>query len=255
VANDRELKRQALTFANRIESLLNRTVCDHARCGRSDDPQSHAKVVGTCVTDRSALTSPVRLRTADASTSLWLDVGYRVVLDDQEQKFLTVETSWFSVNVGPDAQNLKAVVHYDYERGKMEKDGYPEAHIQVFGEHPEFIAFARQVGAKDQLGRYHLPVGGRRMRPSLEDVLEWLIVEKLVVEQPGWKAELAASRKAYRKSQIAALVRRNHGTAIDELERMGYKITGPTDARLKVLAKQLLGLLPKQAEKGKSKKR
>jgi hypothetical protein len=68
------------------------------------------------------------------------------------------------------------VCHFDYERDKA--GGYPEAHLQVPGQSGALAAMTSGPD-KRSLDRLHFPVGGRRFRPILEDVIEFLIVEQL----------------------------------------------------------------------------
>ena len=69
------------------------------------------------------------------------------------------------------------LVPFDYERGKS---GYPEAHLQVYGESAALAAWKGTPKSR-QLARLHFPVRGRRYRPTLEDVVEFLIAKELAV--------------------------------------------------------------------------
>ena len=54
----------------------------------------------------------------------------------------------------------------------------------------------------------HLPVGGRRFRPTLEDLIEFLITERLVRGREGWQQALTMSRNEFSVNQMRALIRR-----------------------------------------------
>jgi hypothetical protein len=59
--------------------------------------------------------------------------------------------------------------------------------------------------AEDQaapLDRLHFPVGGRRFRPILEDVIEFLIVERLARARDGWADVLSQERDRYYGIQL-----------------------------------------------------
>jgi hypothetical protein len=74
----------------------------------------------------------------------------------------------------------------------------------------------------------HLPVGpreGRRFRPSLEDVIEFLVVEDLVEARPKWQDALNATRSPFQELQLKAAVRRNQELAKAALEEDGWTIT------------------------------
>jgi hypothetical protein len=171
---------------------------------------------------------------------MWLEIGCHIRLDDDERQFLTVQSSFFGIYLGDAAQHL--LLHYDYERGK---EPYTEAHLQISGRHEALEGYIRELGEKRGLGRIHLPVGGRRFRPAVEDVLEALIVERLVDPKDGWRSALDEKRKAFRKTQISAVVRRNHGTAIKELERLGYTVLPPDEELLRKRNVRLIAPRPR----------
>ncbi|MFF0252386.1 hypothetical protein ACFYPW_07830 [Micromonospora zamorensis] len=214
-----------------MQGLLNKTVCDNARVVAR--VTAHQAVVGTQL---GALTSqPVRLRSA-AQTSIWLDVQCLLVLDEDEGRFLTIEASYCGLKFGDAAEPL---LHYDFQR---DKEHYTEAHIQVCANHPTFETFLTELGRKGAggLSKIHLPVGGRRFRPALEDVLECLIIEGLVEAKDGWQQLIEQTRREYRLRQIAAVVRRNTGTAQAELERLGYSVVPPEDQGLRAKISRLI---------------
>lgn len=66
-------------------------------------------------------------------------------------------------------------------------------------------------------GVLHLPVDGRRFRPTLEDLIELLIVEQLVDARPGWKELVEQGRAGFQRIQLAAAVRSDRSTATDAL--------------------------------------
>lgn len=47
--------------------------------------------------------------------------------------------------------------------------------------------------------RLHFPVGGRRFRPILEDVIEFLIAEKLAEPRARWADALGRERANYQR--------------------------------------------------------
>jgi hypothetical protein len=77
------------------------------------------------------------------------------------------------------------------------------------------------VGAgRDGQRARHLPVGGRRYRPTLEDMVEFLITERLARPKRGWKRAIADGREEFRKKQLRAAIRRDPDTARDALEKL-----------------------------------
>lgn len=71
---------------------------------------------------------------------------------------------------------------------QQEQERYTEAHVQVHARHTALERLLGGLGRKevDALTKIHLPVGGRRFRPALEDLLECLIDEGGVEPHDGW---------------------------------------------------------------------
>ncbi len=57
-------------------------------------------------------------------------------------------------------------------------------------------------------------MGSRRYRPTLEDFIEFLILEGLTEARAGWREVLDAGRDAYRRVQLRAAIRRDPLTAL-----------------------------------------
>ncbi|MEJ3745144.1 hypothetical protein WEI85_17840 [Actinomycetes bacterium KLBMP 9797] len=211
---------EARRFAATLQELLNQTVCDHAKV--TTKVSGDTAIVGTRL-DSEWESQPVRMRSG-AAARVSLKVSCHLMLDKDEGLFLTVDRSFFGVYFGAEADDI--LLHYDFERGK---DRYAEAHIQVCARHEGLEQFRRGQGRKDGLAKMHLPVGGRRLRPAIEDLVECLIVEGLVTPKPDWKAVLDRSRNRYRRTQLSAAVRRSPDTAARELQRLGYAAVPPHD--------------------------
>ena len=142
----------------------------------------------------------------------WLDVGYRMRLDDARE-YLMVDASAFSIFAADDDRSC--LCRYDYERGKSQ---YPEAHLQVYGESAALASWAG-IPQPRQLDRLHFPVGGRRYRPALEDVIEFLITEGLAdPRDEGWKDVLRTEREKFQRIQLRAAIRRDPETAREVLK-------------------------------------
>lgn len=136
-----------------------------------------------------------------------MNVSYQVRMDD-EQRYLTVQSSFCGIFA--DASLETCLCHFDYER---DKDLYTGAHLQVHGLSPALDALNRDKG-KRPLDKLHFPVGGKRFRPCLEDVIEFLVAERLVDGKPGWERVVEEGRSTFQRSQLKAAMRRN--TAVVE---------------------------------------
>jgi len=177
--------------------------------------------VGAGVGRNTMKSQPIRLR-AQGQSRLWLTVDAKLFEDTDG--YLTVEKSAWMVKCGKDATT--EVLHYDFER---HKDGYPEAHLQVFGTNTEFESELEAAGRRRaRLHHLHLPVGGKRFRPTVEDLVEFLIDERLADPKPGSKDTLNRSRTAYRRIQLAAAIRREPDIAATTLLNLGYPFPTPT---------------------------
>lgn len=193
----------ATNFAAEIQSVLNHTVCSHAMIRAAVLPGGNPErvfVVGHQVSKTSLVPARLPLRVDQKTPRLWLDVSFRLQMDAWDQ-YLTVRSSF--VGVFPDAEGKDALFHYDYERDKP--DDYPDAHLQVAGQD---AAMAALLPGKPTV-KLHFPVGGKRFRPSLEDVVEFLIREGLTEGREGYKAVLDRGREKFRVNQLRAAMRRS----------------------------------------------
>ncbi|MGN6680105.1 MAG: hypothetical protein ACTHKL_20275, partial [Streptosporangiaceae bacterium] len=106
---------------------------------------------------------------------LYFGMLFRMGPDDA-RRYPMIRSSVMYLSLGPDGNDV--LLHYDYERDK--DDGYPEAHLQVCATSEAWAQVTRSYGPRGRpLERLHLPVGGRRYRPTVEDLIEFLITEKL----------------------------------------------------------------------------
>lgn len=74
-------------------------------------------------------------------------------------------------------------------------------------------------------GDVHIPVGGSRFRPCLEDVLEMLIKEFGIDHADhGWRTALAEGRARWRKYQLMAAITDDPSTAVAKLRELGHSV-------------------------------
>jgi hypothetical protein len=171
-------------------------------------------LVGYGLSKQSLEGQPFRLRIGRGKPHGWMEISYRLCMDEEGQ-YLTVLSSYAGVYA--DAGGQSPLCHVDYERNK--KDGYPEAHLQVEGDSAALKAWRLTDGTRDRpLRDLHFPVGGRRYRPALEDVIEFLIVEKLAAPRPRWSEPLNKSRDDFRRRQLRAAIRRDMETAVQAVK-------------------------------------
>jgi len=146
-----------------------------------------------------------------ASICLW--VAYNLQLDE-EQRYSTVRESSFAVSLAADPERV--LFHYDYVRDPT--NDYPAADVQVAGESTDWTTLTESRGQSGKpLKDFHFPVGGRRYRPILEDVIEFLVVEGLADARPNWSDVLKETRERWEETQLRAAVRRNPEAAVAQL--------------------------------------
>lgn len=205
-------------FAKDLIRLLNSTVCEDAYVGTVERSFDDTVSFGTGLWPGTAAQN-VRMRTV-GDCPCWLRISGLLFLDPAG--YLTVSKSAYMVLAGDPPVEL---FHYDYER---DKPHYPDAHMQVSasGDTWEELLIASGKRA-DSLSKLHLPVGGKRYRPALEDILESLIAEGILEPKSGWERVLEDSRAEFRRRQLKAAIRRDPDTAVAALQALGYKIVEP----------------------------
>jgi hypothetical protein len=110
------------------------------------------------------------------------------------------------------------MLHYDYER---DKDKYHEAHLQISADPAEWSAICENRGlGKRPFAKLHLSVGGRRFRPTLEDLISFLVAERLVTARPNWDTAVKAGQKRFEEKQLRAAIRRNPEVAKDAVAKL-----------------------------------
>lgn len=156
---------------------------------------------------------------------------------NQANKYLAVENSSFTVF---HYATTEPILRYDFIR--KPKSDVPSAHINI---HTESEALTRAMedsgknkrtdrrraaaagSARQRPSELHLPLGGPRFRPSLEDVLEMLVVEFAIDCATGWRVSLREGRSLWRDTQIRASVADNPLAAVEALQERGFDVTWP----------------------------
>jgi hypothetical protein len=216
-----DLPRDARQFAGELSEILNATACDCIRIKAVVSKTAASAWIGYQPDSRQLVgTRGIPLALGRRAPRCWLDLSF-VMGTDQFGQHLMVLTSYLGLYA--DADLTQVLVHYDYERDKA--DGYPDAHLQIPARSPHWAAvLARCPDSKDELEHLHLPTGGRRFRPTVEDIIEFVIIEKLADARPDWREALKKSRDVFLERQLRAAVRRHPDVAIRQLRRMGHTI-------------------------------
>ncbi len=205
-----DLEGQAREFAAQVTNLLNRTVADGIRLKSIIAGKRAVTVhVGYGISAKDLTAKPVPLGIGKTPAVCHLFVAYILVLDP-EQAYLAVAKSQYGLYLDSDRQ--KMLVHWDYTRDP--ENDYPVAHVQVNGDCEHFDILtekARSAGRTSPmrpLRDFHFPVGGRRFRPTLEDVVEFLAVEGLAEMRNDWETVVKEHRDRWEERQLRAAIRR-----------------------------------------------
>lgn len=196
--------RASAAFAAELTQLLNATVCNGPRLSAGGDSTGsfvHYRGPG----GRPGIPLTIDARPPRAYLHLWYRLG-----PDPEGEHLAVMSSGVALTADPQVREV--LFHYDYEREKP--DGYPEAHVQVAADP---AAWGSLRPPNRPFAKSHLPVGGRRFRPTVEDVIEYAVVERLADARAGWRGAVDAGRAKFHANQLRAAVRRDPETAWREL--------------------------------------
>jgi hypothetical protein len=147
---------------------------------------------------------------------------------------------------------------FRYEFHDAVGDDVPCAHLHVHAHRDEFVFALFRGGhgkpavrakavvgtkkrATPQLSEVHFALGGPRMRPCLEDVLQMLRVECSIDVTRDFTDVIQAGRARWRRRQISAAVRDAPGEAVTTLREMGYRVdepeSGPAPERLAKLTR------------------
>lgn len=141
---------------------------------------------------------------------------------DRSGKHLAVHVSTYQLR---DSRGKKPIVRLEYAR---DAHRVPCSHIHVHAESGLFTQLLAATGHNSPaaIQSVHIPTGGDRFRPCVEDFIEFLISECRVAGREGWREEVLRGREAWRELQTAAAVRDRPEIAIKELQRLGLAVSG-----------------------------
>lgn len=158
----------------------------------------------------------------------FLKVGFTLG-SDQEDQHLTVLNSTFGLWLLPNVarQKKRPVFRVEYDRGATTK---PAAHVHVHAESVELGWILGRYGhSLSQLQEIHFPVGGKRFRPTVEDLLLFLDREGLFRNwaDDNWRDVVQRSLAEWDRRQARATARRFPEDSASQLRAMGYDVRPP----------------------------
>ena len=142
---------------------------------------------------------------------------------DSVGEFLAVEESTFNLLAVLDRTPIIRM-HYLHDSVAQ-----PTAHMHFHGHRGALSHLLSQAGhdSPHDISSLHVPVGGSRFRPCLEDFIQFLVCECRFDALPGWQTRVEAGRERWRRLQTAAVVRDLPEDAARVLRRLGYTIHAP----------------------------
>lgn len=159
---------------------------------------------------------------ANGERLAWLRLDYLCRLNSSAE-FLAIDKSKTWVVAEVDTTPIFRFEYlYDAER-------IPHSHIQVHAERGALSHLLSRTGHKKphSLTALHLPTGGARFRPGLEDVIQFLVADCLFDCLPGWWDAVSRERGEWRRIQTRTVCRAWPEEAAMQLQAMGYGVTPP----------------------------
>jgi hypothetical protein len=151
-----------------------------------------------------------------------LFVMIRLVADSAD-RYPAVSKSKFDLRV-----RRQPLIRLDFDRAMHTAPG---SHWNIHAERGAVTALLTRNNPdhSGELSKLHIPVGGARMRPCIEDLLQLLVTEFRFDAVPGAQDAIDAGRVRWRRRQLAAMVRDDPEEAVRVLrDELGYGVTAPT---------------------------
>ena len=142
---------------------------------------------------------------------------------DSSGQWLAVEESHYNLYALLDRAPVLRI-HYTRNQGAR-----PSAHVHVHGHRGALSHLLSQAGhpTPHDMASLHIPVGGSRFRPCLEDFIQFLISECHFDSLPDWRASVEEGRSSWRCRQVAVATRDAPEEAARVLRELGYTVQAP----------------------------
>lgn len=123
------------------------------------------------------------------------------------------------------------IIRWDYDREARSK---PSSHVQMTAHRGALSHLLSRLDHETphSVESLHMPMGGDRFRPCLEDIVEFLIRDCGFKGGADWRDTLRSGRAKWRRIQTRAVVRDAPMEAAAQLAKMGYKVSPPKDGHV-----------------------
>ena len=158
----------------------------------------------------------------DGQQLAWLRINYSC-RPDKPRRHLAIDASKIWVVSTKDRGPL---IRFEFT---YESRSAPHSHIHVHAERGSLTHLLTRCGHLDahDMSALHLPTGGSRFRPDLEDVVQFLFEEVGFDRLDGWKDAVLERRAEFRAIQTRAAARALPSEAAEALREIGYEVTPP----------------------------
>lgn len=105
----------------------------------------------------------------------------------------------------------------------------PSSHLHIHAQSGPLTLFLAKTGHKTPAAveSLHIPTGGERFRPCVEDFLEFLIAECGVEGSGDWREQIDQGRAEWRDYQARSVIRERPEVAAAVLRELGAKVELP----------------------------
>ena len=218
------LESQARRFADEVSGLLNKTVTHGIRISSLETDNGHG-IIGKGITSSNPNPEPIPISTSGTKAVVFLYMQHSYELDP-EGVYLTMTESTMSLYTSPEMEDDQLIVGIDYTRNPVNQ--FPSAHLHVSGQRGDLDAvYLGDERKTRKLRDLHFPVGGKRFRPTLEDLVEFMVTEEMVDPRTGWEQVVKDHRARWEAIQVKAAVRRNQEDAAAALREAGWDAIAP----------------------------
>jgi len=173
--------------------------------------------------DDATVGEPGCMRTTTSGVDLRFFYRYDL---DPDGSYLRVLGSSIGLSLTP---TRRCLLRIEYDRGKG--PDLPDAHVHIDA---DGALWGTVLTLSDQplrpLHTLHIPAGGRRFRPTMEDFVEFLLAEKFVTPtRDEWRQVLRAKRQEWEETQAKAAARRHAPAVAETLRSLGWKVAPPPE--------------------------
>jgi hypothetical protein len=187
--------------------------------------REQAEAFAAVLDDLLACCLPDAPRTAVAHREHRVQITGEAPLTVRSNKWLAIDKSSVAVTSLIDREPL---IRFDYVRAP---DWCPSSHVQVHAHRGAFSHLLALTGHKKphQMSSLHIPTGGSRFRPGVEDVLQFLIADCRFDGAEDWQHAVERHRGEFRRKQLRAAVRALPRDAAEALIAKGYQVIPPAE--------------------------